>query len=156
MSHYADPTSGDFAPTHRPICGSNDGRTTVEDPRQVDCEACRGRLAAHLAVTLGLDVDADYDQREVCAHGEDEACSCPPEPTKYYAWEETFSAARRHYDLSYEVAREVALQVGGEGVETTPSRLRSVKKDFASEGEASLHYLRVLRARIDAVLGGKS
>lgn len=155
MTHYTDPTSSDFSSAPRAICGAQDG-PLVEDPRQVDCDVCRGRVAAHLAVTLGLEVDADYDQREVCTHGEDEACACPPEPTKYYAWEEGFSVTRRHYDQSFEVARELAHQVGGEGVEKTASRLRSVKKDFASEGEASLHYLRVLRARIDAVLGSKS
>jgi len=113
-------------------------------------------MAAHLAMTLGLDVEADYDQREVCPHGDDDECSCPLEPTKYYAWEETFAVSRPHYDLSFEIGREVALQVGGEGTEQGPSRLRSVKKDFVSEGEAALHYLRVLRDRLNVVLGDKS
>lgn len=155
MSHYIDPTSSDFAPSPRAICGQSGPLT--EDPRQVDCEACRGRMAAHLAVTLGLEVEADYDQREVCPHGEDDECTCPPEPTKFYAWEEGFSTHRRgHYDLSFEVAREVGMAVGGQGTEITPSRLRSAKKDFASEGEAALHYLRVLRDRINVVLGDKA
>lgn len=156
MSHYADPTSSDFAPTPRPICGSKDGQPTVEDPRQVDCQACRGRMAAHLAVTLGLDVETDYDQREVCPHGEDDECSCPPEPTKYYGWDEKFYAGRRYFDLSFEVAREVAQGVGGEGTQTTPGTLRSVQREFSSEGEAALHYLRVLRDRLNIVLGDKS
>ena len=150
MTHFENPLAEQYGTA---MCSAAGQVKTVFDVTQVDCQDCRSEVSAFVAVALGIQIDEDYDQSQLCAHDDD--CSCPPVKKTYSVRDLHMIGDRRTGpdQASHEVFRSVV--AGLEGRKLFDFKVPAVKREFDSPREAGHHYLKTLLDHLDAILGDK-
>lgn len=124
------------------VCGIQPLSYT-RDPRKTTCPECHAAMAEVMAMALGLEFEEDYTMG-----GSDELSDDLPAKVIEYRWVDR-SASRDCEEFYNDISHPMV----GTDVEIFRDGMQSSKTDFESKGQASLHFLRFLRDRLNAVLG---